>query len=230
VRSYGQFCATAKALDVVGDRWTLLIIRELLVLGPSRFTELRRGLPGIATNLLTTRLRELEDAGLITREEAPPPIATALYRLTSRGAALEPVLLELLRWGMPLMIEPMGSEVFRAEWAIYVARLLLHDNCPEEPASAIAFEAGGERWHVVAGDGALTWGTGSVDGVETTVTGDPQQIMGLLSGVVGLDSALAAGVKVDGRMAALRRVLPSGHLTLTTGEDPASERAAAIAT
>ena len=86
MRSYGQYCSIAKALDVVGDRWTLLIIRELLIRGACRYTDLKDGLPGIATNLLADRIRELESAGLIRREEAPPPVATTLFHLTDTGA------------------------------------------------------------------------------------------------------------------------------------------------
>src|SRR5258707_5369161 len=92
MRNYGQYCSIARALDVVGDRWTLLIVRELLLQGPCRFTDLKNGLPGIATNLLSGRLKELEAAALISREDAPPPIATTLYGLTGNGLALEPVL------------------------------------------------------------------------------------------------------------------------------------------
>lgn len=98
MRTYGQYCGIAKALDTVGDRWTLLIVRELLALGPCRHTDLRNGLPGIASNLLVDRLRELEEAGLIHREAAPPPVATTLFSLTERGRTLEPVLRELSRW------------------------------------------------------------------------------------------------------------------------------------
>ena len=79
MRSYDEYCAVAKSLDVVGDRWTLLIVRELALQGPCRYTDLRNGLPGIATNLLADRLRELEHAGVVSREEAPPPIATTLF-------------------------------------------------------------------------------------------------------------------------------------------------------
>jgi len=92
VRSYKQYCALAKALDVIGDRWTLLIVRELLIRGFCRYTDLRNGLPGIATNLLADRLRELEQAGIVCREDAPPPIATTLFHLTGRGKELEPIL------------------------------------------------------------------------------------------------------------------------------------------
>ena len=96
----------AKALDVVGDRWTLLIIRELLLQGPCRYTDLKRGLPGIATNLLADRLPELEWAGLIWREEAAPPVATALFDLTDAGKELEPVLNALGGWGVRYMAQP----------------------------------------------------------------------------------------------------------------------------
>ena len=100
---YGQFCGLAKALDVIGDRWTLLIVRELLIRGPADTPTCAMGLPGIATNLLAERLRELEEAGVVQREEAPPPVATTLFRLTPRGAALEPVLEQIGRWGAPLL-------------------------------------------------------------------------------------------------------------------------------
>src|ERR1700757_2727915 len=99
MRSYGQYCSVAKALDLVGDRWTFLIVRELLLRGACRYTDLRAGLPGIATNLLAERLRELEGAGVISSRAAPPPIATTLFSLTERGAALEPVIMQLGRWG-----------------------------------------------------------------------------------------------------------------------------------
>src|SRR5690242_21611800 len=89
MRSYGEYCSLAKALDVVGERWTLLIVRELALRGACRYTDLRNGLPGIASNLLAHRLRELEKAGVITREDAPPPIATTLFRLTPRGEQLD---------------------------------------------------------------------------------------------------------------------------------------------
>src|SRR6202012_4773034 len=87
MRTYGEYCSVARALDVIGDRWTLLIIRELLLRGASRYTDLKNGLPGIATNLLADRLRELESAGLVTREEAPPPGGGLPGRRRPGGAA-----------------------------------------------------------------------------------------------------------------------------------------------
>src|SRR5271155_5391938 len=114
MRSYGQYCSVARGLDIVGDRWTLLIVRELLLQGPCRFTDLKNGLPGIAANLLSTRLKELEDAGLISRENAPPPVATALYTLTENGLALEPVLKALGLWGLRYMTTERSNDKFQA--------------------------------------------------------------------------------------------------------------------
>src|SRR5574337_1653868 len=116
MRTYGQYCGLAKALDVVGDRWTLLIVRELLARGPGRYTDLREGLPGIATNRLAERLKDLEDAGVLQREETPPPVAATLLRLTPRGEALLPALMELGRWGAPLLAKPGKKDRFRSHW------------------------------------------------------------------------------------------------------------------
>ena len=114
MRSYEQFCAIAKALDVVGDRWTLLIVRELLLRGACRYTDLRQGLPGIATNLLADRLRDLAQADIVRREAARPPVATDLFALTERGVALAPVLEALGRWGGPLMTTQGANDDFRS--------------------------------------------------------------------------------------------------------------------
>ena len=134
MKSYGQFCALAKALDVIGDRWTLLIVRELLIREQARYTDLRDGLPGIATNLLASRLSEMETAGVIEREEAPPPIATTLYRLTPRGRELEAVMLSIGRWGAPFMKDAPKSDAFCAHWIALPARNNLHDHAPGRAA------------------------------------------------------------------------------------------------
>lgn len=117
MRSYRQYCSLARTLDVLGDRWTLLIVRELAI-RPCRYTDLRDGLPGIATNLLADRLRELQAAGVVTAEAAPPPVATTLYTLTDWGAELRPILLAMGRWGAAgLMTSGQGEDQFRSRWA-----------------------------------------------------------------------------------------------------------------
>src|SRR6266567_491772 len=125
MRSYRQTCALAKALDVIGDRWSLLIVRELLIRGACRYTDLRNGLPRIATNLLADRLDDLVEAGVVVREAAPPPIATTLFRLTPRGEELRPVLRAIGRWGSPLLAEASEDDVFQSHWlALPVTNLL----------------------------------------------------------------------------------------------------------
>ena len=106
-KSYNQYCGLAYALDRVGERWTLLIIRELSA-GPRRFTDLLEGLPGISTNLLSERLKELDQQGMLRRRTLPPPAASSVYELTPLGQSLEKSLLELGRWGsqfVPASIE-----------------------------------------------------------------------------------------------------------------------------
>ena len=109
-RQYRQFCPLAKSLDVLGERWTLLIVRELLA-GPKRYTDLRDGLPGLATDLLATRLRELQAAGVIDRREVAPPTPATVYELTARGHELKPVITEIARWGRPLLLEPADDHL-----------------------------------------------------------------------------------------------------------------------
>src|SRR5437588_10026027 len=109
-RSYDQYCAVARGLDVIGDRWTLLIVRDLL-LGPKRYKDLLSGLPGIGTNLLADRLKELEGAGLIERAVLPPPAGSTVYQLTERGLAMEPVMIALGRWGARFLGAPNKSDV-----------------------------------------------------------------------------------------------------------------------
>ena len=109
MRSYDEYCAMAKSLDVVGDRWTLLIVRELALRGACRYTDLRNGLPGIATNLLADRLRELEESGIVDRIELPPPIARTVYTLSELGwRKVPPVVQAIAMFGLDL-IEPDAS-------------------------------------------------------------------------------------------------------------------------
>ena len=114
----------------------------LLLAGTARYTDLRNGLPGIATNLLAERLRELEAAGVVVREEAPPPVATSVFRLTPRGEELRTMLDELARWGIPLMAEgPADGDRFREQWLTWPAELFLSDQRPEDPPVAIELRA-----------------------------------------------------------------------------------------
>ncbi|MFD6464658.1 winged helix-turn-helix transcriptional regulator [Streptomyces goshikiensis] len=208
MRTYGQYCGIAKALDTIGDRWTLLIIRELLALGPCRHTDLRNGLPGIASNLLVDRLRELEEAGLIHREAAPPPVATTLFSLTERGRALEPVLQELSRWGIPLLREPAGSDTFRTHWLDVPARALT-DHRPDQPAIALQLHADGNEDLVIeVKDGSVHTHAGRVDHPTASLTGPPHLLAATLLGELDLSAAVQQGLRLSGEHEAVLRILP----------------------
>jgi DNA-binding HxlR family transcriptional regulator len=206
VRSYGQFCAIARALDVVGDRWSLLIVRELLFRGACRYTDLLHGLPGIATNLLGDRLRALEEAGVVYREEAPPPIATTLYHLSERGQALRPVIVELARWGVPLMAGPADRDAFRTYWLAYPVMLYFGERPGDGSRVAIEARMGDETITIETIDGQLHTRAGAAEDPELILSGDPQLIVGTLTGKLPLAQAEARGLTHEGDPAALERL------------------------
>jgi DNA-binding HxlR family transcriptional regulator len=215
MRSYSQFCAVAKALDVLGDRWTLLIVRELLLAGPSRYTDLRNGLPGIATNLLSDRLRELEAAGVIVREQAPPPVATTLFKLTPRGEAIRSVLHELGLWGIPYMAEgPAPEDVFRARWLAWPAELFLADLEPEGPPLSIELRAEDEPVVIEAAAGKVGVRPGSAERPDAVISGAPREILGLLSGHLDVPGARRRGLRIDGEVGVLERLRPAQPVAL----------------
>lgn len=208
MRSYSEYCSIARALDVAGDRWTLLIVRELLLRGPSRFTDLKHGLPGIATNLLSTRLRELEATGLITREDAPPPVATALYELSETGRALEPVLKALGLWGLRFMADQRPDDAFKAEWLAYAPAWFTTDAHPDGPPAVIQLIASGERAVIELGDGQVRTRPGPAADPDLVLDGPPRAVLGLLTGVIGLDGAHQLGLTATGRLDLLTRLRP----------------------
>ena len=208
MRSYDEYCAIAKSLDVVGDRWTLLIVRELALRGACRYTDLRNGLPGIATNLLADRLRELEHAGVVTREEAPPPIATALFRLTPRGEQLTPVLEDLVRWGVHLMSEQKADDAVRSHWLAWALELMVIDRQPDGSPVTIVVDTGDRPIVIEARDGAIHASVGPAERADATLAGPPKPILGLLVGGLALADAEAAGVSYRGDPAVLDRIRP----------------------
>ena len=216
MRSYDEYCAIAKSLDVVGDRWTLLIVRELTLRGPCRYTDLRNGLPGIATNLLAERLRELERAGVIAREDAPPPIATALFRLTPWGEQLRPVLEGLTRWGVPLMTEQTPDDAVRSHWLAWALELTLSDRQPDGAPFTIELRTGDRPIVIESRDGEIRSRLGPADNPEASLAGPPTPILGLLLGLHQLADAQAQGVTYHGDATLLDRIgadmLPAAQL------------------
>ncbi|MDP3892052.1 helix-turn-helix domain-containing protein [Nocardioides sp.] len=206
MRTYGQYCAIARTLDVVGDRWTLLIVRELLLQGPCRYTDLRNGLPRIATNLLADRLRELEQAGLVESRAAPPPVATTLFSLTDRGRALQPVLRELVTWGAELMPSgPSEEDSFRSHWLGFPASLYLRA-APDQAPVALELRTGEESVTILAADGSVRVQPGATPEPDLVLSGAPQLLLGAISGLLPLEDARALGLVIDGDPGVLVRL------------------------
>ncbi|WP_030940555.1 winged helix-turn-helix transcriptional regulator [Streptomyces sp. NRRL S-646] len=157
-RSYDQYCSAARALDLVGDRWTLLIVRELLA-GPRRYTDLHADLPGVSTDVLASRLKDMERDGLSTRRRLPPPGAAYVYELTSRGRELLPVLQALSVWGQEELGERRPTDALRAHWfALPLLRSLEGEGLVE-----VRLEEGDFHLYVGAEDGPL-YGDGPAPG------------------------------------------------------------------
>ena len=209
MRSYGQYCSIAKALDVIGDRWTLLIVRELMLRGPSRYTDLKNGLPGIATNLLADRIRELEAAGLVRREDAPPPVATTLVHLTKAGQELEPVLKALGWWGIRYMSGPADDDEFRSQWLAYPVEFFLRDRDPGGPPASIEVRTGSEPSAVIeAAGGSVRIRLGTAAAPDLVLAGRPQLVAALLTGQLTAAEVTALGLEMTGDSSVLDRVLP----------------------
>lgn len=208
MKSYKQYCGLAKALDVVGDRWTLLLVRELLIRGVCRYTDLREGLPGIATNLLATRLKELEKAGVLISEEAPPPVARKLFRLTRRGEALAPVVAALGLWGAPLLAQPKRGDAFRSHWLALPAEMHLKDHAPEEPPVGIELRIGDQPLTLETAAGKVRARPGPAEAPALVLSGRHELVFGVLMGKIGLAAARADGMSYQGDPAVLTRVHP----------------------
>ena len=188
---YDQFCGLARALEVVGERWTLLLVRELLG-GPKRYSDLRAALPGIATNILTERLRSLEELALVGREELQS-IGVPVYRLTPLGRSLEPAILELIRWGALFLPPRRAGDVFRPEWLALALRALLQTG-RHTVSIIVAIETEGTRLIAQVREGAVTLGDEAASGVDVTVEGPPDGILALFSSHPGAAELLRQGV------------------------------------
>jgi DNA-binding HxlR family transcriptional regulator len=206
VRSYGQICGIAKALELIGDRWTLLVIRELLTRGVCRYTDLRNGLPGIATNLLAQRLRELEQAGVIRSEQAPPPVATNVYRLTNRGAELEPIVKAIGDWGIPLLEDVADDDVFQTHWLLLPLRTDLEDTAPERGPIEIQLDADDDPIVLETADGNIRAYIGRARNPDLVLRGSGRTITQLMFGRINLAQARKRGLVTEGDTTLLKRL------------------------
>jgi DNA-binding HxlR family transcriptional regulator len=199
MRTYGDRCGIARALDVIGERWSLLVVRELL-LGPKRFTDLRTGLPKISPDVLAQRLRELEQAGVLTRDTLPPPAASKVYALTDRGRDLEPVLHALGRWGAA---EPVADDVPMGHDALMVALLTTFDAGRGKGAALeIGITLGRDVFIARVREGQLELTHGAAPAPDATVATDVATLAAALWHGGALD-----GAEVTGDRRALERFL-----------------------
>jgi DNA-binding HxlR family transcriptional regulator len=203
-RSYDQYCSAARALDLVGDRWTLLIVRELLA-GPRRYTDLHADLPGVSTDVLASRLRDMERDGLTTRRRLPPPGAAYVYELTGRGRALLPVLQALGRWGRPELAERRPTDALRAHWfALPLLQALQGQGLQEEGLVEVRLEEGDFHLYAGAEDGPV-YGHGPAPAEpDARLVVDAETCAALARGEMGLVEAVRDGrvtVTGDGTLA-----------------------------
>jgi DNA-binding HxlR family transcriptional regulator len=196
-------------LDVVGERWALLIVRELLLRGPCRFTDLKSGLPGIVSNLLSGRLKDLEEAGLITSDDAPPPVATVLYSLTPQGRALEPVLKSLGRRGLHLMVADQAGDAFQSPWLAYAVEWFTTDTQPAAPPTVIQLIAADAAAIVDIANGTVTACPWRAVIPDLTIEGPPRSVLGLITGMIDVKYADQKGLRFTGSRKALSRLSPS---------------------
>lgn len=213
-RRYQQYCALAQALDVVGDRWTLLIIRELRP-GPRRFTDLIDGLPGISRKLLSERLRDLERESIITRQELPPPAARQVYELTDDGRDLATAMAPLIAWGGRRMGERQPDESFHPRW-LSVAMVGLADReAAKGVRESYQYVVGDSTFHFTVDDGSVDVHDGPAGDPSVVVTTDEETWADIASGRIDTSSAAALGaVTVTGDRQAvnrLRRIFSYAH-------------------
>lgn len=187
-RSYDQYCPTARALDVVGQRWTLLLVRELL-LGPRRFTDLLDGLPGIGRNVLAERLRQLQQDGVVRRTALPPPAASTVYELTETGEQLRPAVQELTKFGMNFLGPPAPGDRFRLSWLMRSLEVMFRPDIAAGVHETYEFRLDGEVFNVRVDDGRVAVRQGPATDPAWTVETDVATFIGLGAKIVdGLEA------------------------------------------
>lgn len=206
-RSYREACRFAHALDLVGERWALLIVRELL-LGPKRFTDLRAGLPHASTNVLSERLRELERSAVVRRRKLPPPAASSVYELTEWGRELEPVVTQLGSWGARSPVPPDYREI-GVDSIVLALGSLFDPEAAGDLEARYGLRIGSERFAVeVAGGRVELSRDAPVDPAATLAVADAPAMAAILTAQLPFDDALASGaLQVEGSKQAAKRFL-----------------------
>jgi DNA-binding HxlR family transcriptional regulator/putative sterol carrier protein len=206
MRSYQQYCPAARALDVVGERWTLLVIRELFT-GPKRYTDLQDGLPGIGPNVLADRLRSLEAAGVVDKRRMPPPAASTVYGLTELGDGLRPVLDGLFQWGLQLLGSPAKGDTVKASYWLPAIKAAAHPGAlADDVDDTYEFRVGSESIVVTAANGEVHVDAAAADHPDLILTTDHATFAKLGRGQLTSLAAIERGkLKVEGDPGAAER-------------------------
>jgi DNA-binding HxlR family transcriptional regulator/putative sterol carrier protein len=206
-RSYGEACRFAHALDVVGERWALLVVRELL-LGPKRFTDLRGGLSHASSNMISERLRDLEQAGVIQRRKLPAPAASTVYELTEWGEELEPIVTQLGAWGARSPFPPDTREI-GPDSIVLALRSLFDPAAAEGLGASYGLRIGDERFGIEISDGEVELHRDApTEPAASIAAGDAPTLAAVLTGQLALDDALASGaLTIEGSKQAAKRFL-----------------------
>lgn len=203
-RSYGQFCGFARALELLGERWALLVVRDL-VLGPKRFTDLRRGLPRIPSNILSARLKELEEAGVVRRRLLPRPAAGVVYELTPYGQELEDVVLRLGLWGARSLGEPGPEDIVTPDSLVLALRATFRPEAAGDLSAGYELRLGPVVVHARVDRGALEAAPGPMESADLVIETGPA-FRQLLAGELAPAQALQGGsVRIAGNPSLLDR-------------------------
>jgi DNA-binding HxlR family transcriptional regulator len=206
MRTYDDGCAAAHALDLVGERWALLIVRELL-LGPKRFADLRAGLPGASPDILSRRLRGLEGTGVVRRRKLPPPAASWVYELTDWGMELEPAIISLGRWGARSPTKPHDAEL-GVDSLILSFRTMFDPLAADGLGTSYELRLGEDRFRAVVAKGHFEISRGNVDQPDAIIETDPATLAALVYADRQLAEALRSGdMKIEGDESVVARFL-----------------------
>ncbi len=205
MRTYDDGCAAAHALDLIGERWALLVVRELL-LGPKRFTDLRAGLPNASPNVLAQRLRELEAAGVVRRRKLPPPAASRVYELTDWGMELEPVIVGLGRWGARSASRPREAEL-GVDSLILSFRTMFDAQAAKGLRASYELRLGEDRFYALVADGRFEVARGGAqERPDAIIVADAATLAAVVYGGRQLEEALRAGdIEIEGDESAVER-------------------------
>jgi len=196
-RTYDQYCGLARALDILGERWTMLVIRELLT-GPKRFSDLMGGLPGVGANALSGRLKALESDGLVAKRRLPPPAASTVYDLTERGRALDPVVTELIRWGVDLLGQPAATDRFHPRWMVTTMRALVDRDLTIGMRRSYRLQVDADVFTIRLNDGELEVFQGEGGRADLALSTDSDTVLAVGAGDLSPQEAIQQGrIAVD---------------------------------